>query len=674
MSDKIPTPAALARGHGEAVRARARADRQGRYESRLRSSRWPSPCSSARSFILASGHSPVAAFAALLQGAFGSQRADRRDAAAVDAAHLHGSRGRVRLPRRALQHRRRGPAVPGRAGRRVSSGSCVGGLPWIVSVPLILLVRGAGGRRVGVHPGAHEGEDRRHEVITTMMFTYIGRYLVSWVVTGPLKDEGGIPQTPQLPPELDAAAAAPRRSRSSSRTGRTRASSSRVVVALVVWAALKYTTLGYEARAVGFNPFASADRRHLGLLDHRQVAVHLGRARGSRGRRRGDGRPRPAVRPVLVRLRVHRHRRRAARQEQPDRRHPGGAPVRRAVGRRGDDAARGGRLPEGHRDHPGHHHLLRRRRDDRDVGARTLAQAEGGEPRCCLSILTPDLFASAIRLATPIALAAIGATICERSGVVNIAWKASCSSAPSAASLGALLTGIALGRRARRALRVVPLRVAARLRLGQPAVRPGRLGHRDQHPRARRHGLPDGDDLRSPRQRRRQRQRHGRAGSRASGRTVSTIQPVFDFPAGGPGSSARSGRGSTRSSSATRPIVYAGIFFAIFLTWAMYRTRWGLRLRALGEHPRAADTVGINVVRGRWVAVLISGLMAGLAGANLSLEQVGRLHREHDQRARLHRAGGQHLRPLDSRRERTWRRCCSASPTRSSSSCSSSAT
>ncbi len=71
------------------------------------------------------------------------------------------------------------------------------------------------------------------------------------------------------------------------------------------------------------------------------------------------------------------------------------------------------------------------------------------------------------------------------------------------------------------------------------------------------------------------------------------------------------------------PIVYAGIFFAIFLTWAMFRTRWGLRLRALGEHPRAADTVGINVVRGRWFAVLISGFMAGLAGANLSLEQVG---------------------------------------------------
>ncbi len=43
------------------------------------------------------------------------------------------------------------------------------------------------------------------------------------------------------------------------------------------------------------------------------------------------------------------------------------------------------------------------------------------------------------------------------------------------------------------------------------------------------------------------------------------------------------------------PIVYMAIFIAIFGQWAMYHTRWGLRLRSLGEHPRAADTVGISV-------------------------------------------------------------------------------
>jgi simple sugar transport system permease protein len=71
------------------------------------------------------------------------------------------------------------------------------------------------------------------------------------------------------------------------------------------------------------------------------------------------------------------------------------------------------------------------------------------------------------------------------------------------------------------------------------------------------------------------------------------------------------------------PLVYATVLIAAGTQWAMFRTTWGLRLRALGEHPRAADTVGVNVVRGRYVAVLLSGALAGLAGANLSLEQVG---------------------------------------------------
>jgi simple sugar transport system permease protein len=106
-------------------------------------------------------------------------------------------------------------------------------------------------------------------------------------------------------------------------------------------------------------------------------------------------------------------------------------------------------------------------------------------------------------------------------------------------------------------------------------------------------------------------------------RTVSTIQPVFKFPMGGSGFLGTVWTWVNTIFFSYTPIVYAGIFFAIFLTWALFRTRWGLRLRALGEHPRAADTVGVNVVAGRWVAVLISGFMAGLAGANLSLEQVG---------------------------------------------------
>lgn len=68
------------------------------------------------------------------------------------------------------------------------------------------------------------------------------------------------------------------------------------------------------------------------------------------------------------------------------------------------------------------------------------------------------------------------------------------------------------------------------------------------------------------------------------------------------------------------PIAMSVIIFVIVLQVLLFRSRWGLRTRAVGEHPRAADTVGVNVIRLRYRNVIIAGVFAGLAGAYLTLE------------------------------------------------------
>ncbi len=70
-------------------------------------------------------------------------------------------------------------------------------------------------------------------------------------------------------------------------------------------------------------------------------------------------------------------------------------------------------------------------------------------------------------------------------------------------------------------------------------------------------------------------------------------------------------------------IVYLTYLLIIGVDVALFRTRWGLRTRAVGEHPKAADTVGIKVLRTRYRNVMIGGLIAGLGGAYLTVGQVG---------------------------------------------------
>ena len=70
-------------------------------------------------------------------------------------------------------------------------------------------------------------------------------------------------------------------------------------------------------------------------------------------------------------------------------------------------------------------------------------------------------------------------------------------------------------------------------------------------------------------------------------------------------------------------MTWVGLALVPALTFFLFRTRGGLRLRSVGEKPRAADTVGLPVIRIRYVAVVVSGMFAALGGAYLSVGFVG---------------------------------------------------
>ncbi len=222
-------------------------------------------------------------------------------------------------------------------------------------------------------------------------------------------------------------------------------------------------------------------------------------------------------------------------------------------------------------------------------------------------IITPDLFASAIRMATPLALAAIGGTICERSGIVNIALEGMMLTGAFFGVVAALATGspwigVLAAVVAGTVLAAIHAFASITLRTDQvvsgTAINILALGLTGFFMEVF-YGHPGTTDS-APR-----------------------LQPVFNITGPTEGFLGTVWTWVNGVFLSYTPIVYLAIVIAIVGQWAMFNTSWGLRLRAMGEHPRAADTVGVSVIRGRYSAVLLSGALGGLAGANLTLEQVG---------------------------------------------------
>ncbi|PKQ29549.1 MAG: ABC transporter permease [Actinobacteria bacterium HGW-Actinobacteria-10] len=210
-----------------------------------------------------SGYDPVAAFAALFKGSLGGPKQIGDTLLRSTPLILTGLAVAYGF--------RAGLFNIGAEGQLFMGGLAVawlgvfmGGISWFITIPVLLVAAALAGAAWAFIPALLKARIGAHEVITTMMFTYIGRYYVSYLVVGPLKAEGQIPQTVALPqgatlPRFRALfsettlEAIPILNLGRAHTGILVA----VAAAVVVWLILKYTTLGFENRAVGFNPWAS---------------------------------------------------------------------------------------------------------------------------------------------------------------------------------------------------------------------------------------------------------------------------------------------------------------------------------------------------------------------------------------------------------------------------------
>jgi ABC-type uncharacterized transport system permease subunit len=205
--------------------------------------------------IVATGKDPLVAFAALLQGAFGGWRQIGDTILRSTPLIFTGLAVAFGFRANLFNIGAEGQLFIGGLAAAIL-GVALGGLPWFVSVPAIIVLGALAGAAWAFIPALLKAKVGAHEVITTMMFSYIGRYLVSYLVNGPIRGDTAIPQTALIPPS----ATLPTFDKVLTFLEPSRAHFGfilAIAVAIAIWLILKYTTLGYEVRAVGYNPLAA---------------------------------------------------------------------------------------------------------------------------------------------------------------------------------------------------------------------------------------------------------------------------------------------------------------------------------------------------------------------------------------------------------------------------------
>jgi len=204
--------------------------------------------------ILIAGFEPVPAFVALFNGAFGTPRAIGETMLRSTPLLFTGLAVAYGFKAGLFNIGAEGQLFMGGLAAAYL-GVVMGGFSVWINVPVILVAGMAAGAAWAFIPAVLKARVGAHEVITTMMFTFIARYLVSFLVSGPLKAPGPVAQSAQiaasavLPKLHDMLGLPPSRAHAGFFVG--------LVLCVVVWLVLKYTTLGYENRAVGYNPVAS---------------------------------------------------------------------------------------------------------------------------------------------------------------------------------------------------------------------------------------------------------------------------------------------------------------------------------------------------------------------------------------------------------------------------------
>ena len=214
------------------------------------------------------------------------------------------------------------------------------------------------------------------------------------------------------------------------------------------------------------------------------------------------------------------------------------------------------------------------------------------------SIFSMNMLMATLRMAVPLAIASIGSVICERSGIINLGIEGMMLSGAFGAVVGAhyssnawigVLTGVLVGG----VFGLIHALLCIKFRTNQSVSGVG-------------------------------------INIFASGLTIVLCRAIWDSD----GSSGTVNQVSTitipglskipvigQLFEKQSPFLYITALIVIVSWYVMYKTNVGLRLRTIGDHPKAAATAGVNVTRYRYVSVILCGMLCGLAGAYLSVDQ-----------------------------------------------------